>query len=64
MTKIISFIGDSFSELKTNVTWPTWSEAQRLTVVVAIFSVLFALLTWGADELLTKVIEGFYSLVS
>lgn len=64
MTKIINYIGDSFSELKNNVTWPTWSEVQRLTLVVAIFSVLFALLTWGADELLVKVIEGFYSLVS
>jgi preprotein translocase subunit SecE len=32
------------------MTWPEWPEVQRLTIVVAIFSVLFALATWGVDE--------------
>jgi preprotein translocase subunit SecE len=34
------------------MTWPEWPEVQRLTIVVAIFSVLFALATWGVDEFL------------
>ncbi len=57
----INYIKDSFSELKNNVTWSSWAEVQRLTIVVAIFSILFALATWGADEVLIKVIEAFYS---
>ena len=61
---VINYIKDSFSELKNNVTWPSWAEAQRLTVVVAIFSILFALATWGADEVLKKVIMVFFSWIN
>jgi preprotein translocase subunit SecE len=50
MAKIVSYISESFEELKSNMTWPEWPEVQRLTIVVAIFSVLFALATWGVDE--------------
>jgi preprotein translocase subunit SecE len=62
--KVINYISDSFSELKNHVTWLTWPEVQRLTIIVAIFSVLFALATWGADEILIKVIEAFYALIN
>lgn len=61
---IINYIKDSFSELKNNVTWSSWSEVQRLTIIVAIFSILLSLAIWGADELLIKVIEAFYSLIN
>jgi len=61
---VINYIKDSFSELKNNVTWSPWSEVQRLTVAVAIFSILFALATWGADEFLKKVIMVFFSWIN
>jgi preprotein translocase subunit SecE len=32
------------------MTWPEWPEVQRLTIVVAIFSVIP--LAWGVDEFL------------
>jgi len=60
---IVNYIKDSFFELKNNVTWSLWSEVQRLTVIVSIFSVLFALATWGADEILKKVIMVFFSWI-
>jgi len=60
---VVSYIKDSFLELKNNVTWSSWSEVQRLTVIVSIFSVLFALATWGADEVLKKVIMVFFSWI-
>jgi len=34
---------------------------QRLTIVVAVFSVLFALATWGVDEVFAKSIAGFFN---
>lgn len=58
--KVLNYISESFEELKTNVTWPAWPEVQRLTIVVAVFSVLFALATWGVDELFAKALEGFF----
>jgi preprotein translocase subunit SecE len=38
MAKIVSYISESFEELKSND--PEWPEVQRLTIVVAIFSII------------------------
>jgi preprotein translocase subunit SecE len=59
--KVINYISEAFEELKTNVTWPEWAEVQRLTIVVAIFSIVFALATWGVDELFSKALAGFFN---
>lgn len=61
MAKIVNYISEAFEELKTNVTWPEWAEVQRYTIVVAVFSVVCALATWGVDEACAKVIAGFFS---
>jgi preprotein translocase subunit SecE len=61
--KVLNYISEAFEELKTNTTWPEWTEVQRLTIVVAVFSVLFALATWGIDLTFTKVLNGFFNLL-
>ena len=63
MTKVVNYITDAFEELKSNVTWLPWSEVQRLTIIVAIFTVVFALATWGVDEVYRKAISGFFNLI-
>ena len=60
MTKVVNYITEAFQELKTNVTWLPWAEVQRLTIVVALFSVLFALATWGVDEMFANILEKFF----
>ena len=40
---LINYIKDSFEELRNKVSWISWEEAQKSTVVVAIFTVLFSL---------------------
>ena len=61
--KVVNYISESFTELKDNVTWPEWAEVQRLTIVVAVFSVIFALATWGVDELFAKSLAGFFNFI-
>lgn len=63
MTKVVNYISEAFQELRTNVTWPIWADVQRLTIIVAVFSVVFALLTWGVDELFVKALEGFFNII-
>jgi len=63
MTKVVNYISEAFHELKINVTWPVWVDVQRLTIIVAVFSVVFALLTWGVDELFVKALEGFFNII-
>ncbi|WP_104734438.1 preprotein translocase subunit SecE [Hanstruepera ponticola] len=59
MAGIVNYIKESFGELKNNVSWPTWAEAQSLTVLVAVFSIIFSLAIWGVDTVFSKAI-GFY----
>ena len=61
--KVFNYISEAFDELKTNVTWPEWAEVQKLTIVVAVFSVVFALAVAGTDEILTKALEGFFNWI-
>ncbi|WP_348798496.1 preprotein translocase subunit SecE [Flavobacterium adhaerens] len=63
MTKVVNYISESFEELKSNVTWPEWAEVQRLTIVVAVFSVVFALATWGVDEACAKILSVFFNWI-
>jgi len=60
----MSYIKESFGELKNNVSWPTLANAQKLTVVVAVFSILFSLAIWGVDTVFSKVIEGYFNLMN
>ncbi|WP_027124468.1 preprotein translocase subunit SecE [Gelidibacter mesophilus] len=63
MAGLVNYISESFGELKNNVTWPTWAEAQRLTIVVAVFSIIFALAIWGVDTVFSGVIEAYFSWI-
>ena len=63
MTKVTNYITEAFVELKTNVTWTNWAELQKLTIVVAVFSILFALLTFGIDSAFEVVVKNIYSFL-
>ena len=63
MAGIINYIKDSFEELKNHVTWPTWAEAQSLTVLVAVFSIIFSLAIWGVDTVFSNVIELYFKWI-
>jgi len=60
--KFISYVKESFTELKENVTWISWEEAQKSTAVVAIFTVLFAILIFVADKAFQQILKSFFQL--
>ncbi|MDG2367885.1 MAG: preprotein translocase subunit SecE [Flavobacteriaceae bacterium] len=61
---IVSYIKESFSELKEHVSWTPANELSRLTVVVLVFSIIFALLIWAADSVLSRVIKVYFDLIN
>jgi|TARA_B110000285_G_C14934459_1_gene518887 preprotein translocase subunit SecE len=63
MQLFISYIKDSFEELKNNVSWTERSELQRLLVIVLVFSIIFSLAIWGADTVLSRVIQFYFNLI-
>ncbi|RKR07049.1 preprotein translocase subunit SecE [Maribacter vaceletii] len=60
---MLSYIKESIEELKNNVTLPPRSESSNLMVVVAVFSILFALATWGVDSALSKLVQLYFNNV-
>ncbi|WP_188406998.1 preprotein translocase subunit SecE [Psychroflexus salis] len=63
MANITNYISESFSELKNNVTWPTYAEGQKLMLIVAVFSILFSLAIWGVDEVFSSAIRQYFNWV-
>ena len=61
---MITYIKDSFEELKNHVTWTRKSELLHHTTVVVIFSIIFSLAIWGADSLLSRVVKFYFQLIS
>ena len=58
--KIGNYIKDSFDELLHKVTWPTWEELQNSSVVVAIASLIIALIIFLMDQVFSKLMSVFY----
>jgi preprotein translocase subunit SecE len=61
--KMINYIKESVEELKNQVSWPSRQESSSLMVTVAVFSILFALLTWGVDSVFSRLIQVYFSLI-
>ena len=58
---MITYIKESIDELRNNVTLPTRAESSNLMVIVAVFSIIFALATWGVDSLFSKLIQLYFN---
>jgi len=63
IVKMIEYIKESFEELKNNVSWPTWPQGQSLTVLVALFSIIFSLAIWGVDTVFARVVELYFNWI-
>jgi len=61
---MINYIKESFEELKNHVSWPSWAEAQNLSVIVAIFSIIFSLAIWGVDSAFGEVVKVYFNWLS
>ena len=60
---MFTYIKESIEELKNNVTLPSRAESSNLMVIVAVFSVLFSLATWGVDTVFSKLIKLYFNNV-
>lgn len=60
---MLTYIKESIEELRNNVTLPSRAESSNLMVVVAVFSILFALATWGVDSALGELIKLYFNKV-
>ena len=64
MLGILKYFRESFEELKNHVSWPSFNEGLELTVLVAVFSVIFSLVIWALDSVFSEIIEGYFNLIN
>ncbi len=59
---MVDYIKGSFSELKNNVTWMPRDEAQKTTVVVAVFTIIFAVAVFLVDKFFQLGLEKYFNI--
>jgi preprotein translocase subunit SecE len=59
---LVNYIKDSFEELKNNVTWENREQAQKDTVLVAVFTIIFALAVFAVDKFFQTGLEQFFNI--
>jgi len=59
-----TYIKESYDELMNKVSWPTWSELQSSSIVVATATIIIALIIYVMDQAFSNVMNLFYGLFS
>lgn len=62
MKKIKAYVRESYLELTTKVTWPTWSELQSSAIVVLVASLIIGLIIFFMDFLSQGIMNTLYKL--
>ena len=60
----LNFIKESLTELRDNVKWTPRSELLNLSGLVIVFSVLFSLVIWAADSVLSRIVKFYFDIIS
>ena len=63
MSGIVNYINESYYELKNHVSWPSYGDAQKLMVVVVVFSVVLSIAIYGVDQVFSGLIENYFNWV-
>ena len=63
MGSLVNYIRDSFEELRNHVRWTPLQELQKMTLVVVVFSVIFSLIIWLADTILSEVFKIYFDFL-
>jgi len=59
---ILNYVKESYKELNNEVTWVPLSEAQKSTMIVAIFTIIFALAVFATDKTFQNALNWFYKI--
>ena len=64
MANKATYIKESYDELMNKVSWPSWSELQNSSIVVAIATIIIALIIYAMDSVFSNLLNIFYSFFS
>ena len=61
MSKVKDYIGSTVEEMRDKVSWPSYPELQKSSVLVLIGSLIFALVVGAMDFVFDKSLTWFYT---
>lgn len=61
MSKVTTYINETVVEMRDKVSWPTYPELQRSSVLVLIGSLIFALVVGAMDFVFDTGLSWFYN---
>ncbi len=64
MNRVAAFVKDSFKEVQTKVSWPSFTELQSSTILVLVASLIFALVIGLVDMGFENALRLFYQSFS
>lgn len=62
MSKIGTYVKESYKELTTKVSWPSWAELQNSAVLVMVVTLILTIIIWLMDLVIRNVMTSIYSL--
>lgn len=62
MAKLGTYVKESWKELTTKVTWPTWDKLQSSAILVMVTTLILAVVIWLIDLIIRSVMMGVYQL--
>jgi len=57
------YLKGAYDELVNHVVWPSWEEVQKLTAVVASFTLLFSLFIFIVDYIFREILNMYYKII-
>ncbi|MCF6350726.1 MAG: preprotein translocase subunit SecE [Flavobacteriaceae bacterium] len=60
---IVNYIKESFKELNNEVTWISLNEAQKSTILVVVFTIVFSLAVFVTDKFFQTILDAFLSYI-
>ncbi|MFM9026595.1 MAG: preprotein translocase subunit SecE [Bacteroidota bacterium] len=64
MSKVSSYIKESYRELVEKVSWPTWEELQSSVIIVMVASLIIGLVVFAMDLGFTGIMNLFYQMIA
>lgn len=63
MNKFSNYVRDSYKELTTKVSWPTWSQLQQSTMIVLVATILITLMVSAMDFAAGGALSYVYNIL-
>ncbi|WP_192823252.1 preprotein translocase subunit SecE [Rufibacter sp. LB8] len=61
MEKLTKFFNNTVEEMRFKVSWPTYTELQKSSILVLVGSMVFALVVGAMDFVYDSTLEWFYN---